>query len=169
MYLAGIRWAGIMSLVSTVASAQQVGALFDLSLDELMQMTTHTASLRTQPAPLAPSKVMVFDKRDIQQRNYRYLADLLADLPATRLSLYAASPDSGSSQLIVRGISGNNKLVLMWNGQRLNHPDAQPLHITPYLYPLSQIKQVEVVYGSASSLYGSDTVAMTINLIATGE
>jgi len=87
-------------------------------------------------------------------------------LPAVQLSLYAVSADSGASQTIVRGIRGNNKIVLMWNGQRLNHPDAQPLPIIPYLYPLNDIDRVEILYGSASALYGSDTVSMTVNMIS---
>lgn len=140
--------------------------LFDLSLEDLANFQVNTASLRNQSRAQAPSKVTLITQDIIQKRNYRYLADLLKDLPGVRLSLYSSSVDSGSSQLIVRGITGNNKLVLMWNGQRLNHPDAQPLHITPYLYPLENIEKVEVVYGSTSAIYGSDTISMSINLIS---
>ncbi len=142
--------------------------LEEMNIEELLQVDFVSASLRHQKAVEAPSKVVVIGRDKIQARNYRYLADLLADLPGVRLSLFSASPDSGSSQLIARGISGNNKIVLMWNGQRLNHPDAQALHIHNNLYPLFGIDRVEVVYGPASALYGSDTISMTVNMI-TGE
>jgi len=145
---------------------EQLELFKTLSLEELVNLELSTASLNTQLALAAPSKVQVIGKETIQNRNYRYLADVLNDLPAVRLSLYAASPDSGSSEIVVRGIRGNNKVVLMWNGQRLNAPDAQPLHITPYLYPLTGIEQIEVIFGSASALYGSDTVSMTINMVS---
>ncbi|WP_018690972.1 TonB-dependent receptor plug domain-containing protein [Algicola sagamiensis] len=150
-------------------SAQTEEDLSDYSLEELMNTPVSTASLRNQSAFEAPSKVSVIQQQMIQDRNYRYLSDVLKDLPAVRLSLYAASPDSGSSEMIVRGIRGNNKVVLMWNGQRLNHPDSQPLHITPYLYPLADVDQIEIIYGSSSALYGSDTVSMTINMISSAE
>ncbi|SFB92878.1 TonB-dependent receptor [Pseudoalteromonas denitrificans] len=141
--------------------------IFSFSVEDLLEYEINTASLRTQSAVQAPAKVTVINSTLIKDRNYRYLSDVLKDLPSVRLSLYSASPDSGSSEMIVRGIRGNNKIVLMWNGQRLNHPDSQPLHITPYLYPLNDVEQIEVIYGSASALYGSDTVSMTINMIST--
>jgi len=147
-------------------STEENNRLFDISLAELSKIKVSAASLRSQYTFEAPSKVHVITRKMITERNYRYLADAIKDFPAVRLSLYAASADSGSSEMIVRGIRGNNKIVLMWNGQRLNHPDSQPLHITPYLYPLKNIGKIEVLYGSASALYGSDTVSMTINMIS---
>ncbi len=151
---------------TTHANPKNETDLFSLSLEELFNIEITSASFRRQSVVKSPSKVRVMSKKHIKDRNYRYLADVIADLPAVRLSLYAASADSGSSEMIVRGIRGNNKVVLMWNGQRLNHPDAQPLHITPYLYPLDDIDQIEVIYGSASALYGSDTVSLTMNMIS---
>ena len=139
--------------------------LFTLDLFDLLNVKVVSASLRDQSVGRAPASVLTINEQTIKDNNYRYLADLLADLPGINLSLYAASPDAGSSQIIVRGIRGNNKVVLMWNGQRLNHPDAQPLHITPYLYPLKNIAKVEIIYGANSALYGSDTVSMSINLL----
>ncbi len=153
-------------LPSPALSYEDDYSFINLSLKELLTIKVSTASLRNQYAFEAPSKIQVINKKVISERNYRYLSDVIKDLPAVRLSLYAASADSGSSEMIVRGIRGNNKIVLMWNGQRLNHPDSQSLHITPYLYPLSDIEQIEVIYGSASALYGSDTVSMTINMIS---
>ena len=159
------------TIFSLIYSASSIAAsngkdYFSLSLEELINVTIASASLRNQSTVKAPSKVHVISSQSIKDRNYRYLSDVLKDLSAVRLSLYSASPDSGSSEIIVRGIQGNNKVVLMWNGQRLNHPDSQPLHITPYLYPLNGIDQIEIIYGSASALYGSDTVSMTINMIS---
>ena len=157
---------GIVLFMPNQAMSQQQEDLFSLSLEDLLSIEISTASLRNQPSMNAPSKVIVISRTTINDRNYRYLADVIKDLPAVRLSLYAASADSGGSEMIVRGIRGNNKVVLMWNGQRLNHPDSQPLHLTPYLYPLSDIQQIEIIYGSTSALYGSDTVSMTINMIS---
>ena len=161
-----LLFSALFWLQCVTAQEVQSDVYKSISIEELVNLELSTASLIEQQAFEAPSKVQVIGKETIQKRNYRYLADVLKDLPAVRLSLYSASPDSGSSEMIVRGIRGNNKVVLMWNGQRLNHPDAQPLHITPYLYPLTGIEQIEIIYGSASALYGSDTVSMTINMVS---
>ncbi len=56
------------------------------------------------------------------------------------------------------------------DGERLNDPrfGQDSVGVSPALIDTSQIKQVEVVAGSGSSLYGSDAVGGAINIITKG-
>jgi outer membrane receptor protein involved in Fe transport len=60
----------------------------------------------------------------------------------------------------------SNRLLIILDGERLNNVRSDPLSgISPGVIDVTQLDSAEVVGGAGSSLYGSDAMAGTINLI----
>lgn len=66
----------------------------------------------------------------------------------------------------LRGLS-SNRLLLITDGERLNNVRSDPFSgISPAVVDVTQLEAVEVLAGAGSSLYGSDAIAGTINLVS---
>lgn len=136
-----------------------------LSLEDLMQLqvaTVTTASKKEEKATSAPGTVIVIDKNDIRLRGYSTLKDVLRDLPGMDLAGNFFSEIG--TQVSVRGITGNNKIVVLVNGMRVNPPGGEyfPLRSD---FSVRQAEQIEIIYGSGSTLYGQDAINAVINVI----
>ena len=148
-------------LVVPDSSPQQ---LKRLSLEELMELkvaTVTTASKREEKTTAAPGTVIVIDKNDIRLRGYSTLKDVLNDLPGMDLAGNFFSEIG--TQASVRGITGNNKIVVLVNGMRVNPPGGEyfPLRSD---FSVRQAEQIEVIYGPGSTLYGQDAISAVINV-----
>ncbi len=104
----------------------------------------------------------VIDREAIEDRAPRSMGDLLSSIPG----VYAAEDGALSTgKPVIRGFYGSRVQVLI-DGQRLQSSlggiwgGPEVSLVDPDL-----LERVEVVYGPASSLYGSDAIGGTINLI----
>lgn len=128
-------------------------------LDE--QLVT-VASRYEQTLRKAPSIVALITADEIRQRNYHTLQEVLADLPG----IYTWKTQEGRSLVSFRGVisSDNNKVLLLVDG--IPWYDGVYTHapIDEYL-PLQNVKQVEVIKGPGSAIYGTNAFAGVINVI----
>ncbi len=136
-----------------------------LSIEDLMQLqvaTVTTASKKEEKATSAPGTVIVIDKNDIRLRGYSTLKDVLRDLPGMDLADNFFSEIG--TQVAVRGITGNNKTVVLVNGMRVNPPGGEyfPLRSD---FSVRNAEQIEIIYGAGSTLYGQDAINAVINII----
>ena len=63
----------------------------------------------------------------------------------------------------VRGVVGNNKIVLLVNGMRVNPPGGEELMIRSDI-SVRFADQIEIIYGPGSTLYGQDAISAVINI-----
>jgi outer membrane cobalamin receptor len=92
---------------------------------------------------------------------YNHWINYLALDPS--VDLQQRAPNDVSSDLTIRGSSFGQTLVLL-DGLRMN--DAQTGHHNMDLpLPTSAVSRIEILRGAGSTLYGSDAMAGTINLI----
>lgn len=142
------------------------GALFDMSLEELLQVQLTTSSRLRQTVAEAPGQVMVLSREQIQRRGYRNLRDLLKDLPGIEIKSHTLTDHSTSVQ--IRGVGGrvaNDQFVIMLDGHRINEPSSAAISIDDN-FPLYMVRQVEIGYGPHSTQYGADAMVGVINLIS---
>lgn len=120
------------------------------------------ASRYAQTARNAPSIVTVVTADDIRERGHRNLSDVLRGLPG----LYVWRSQEGRDLLGVRGVisSDNNKVLLLIDGQPWYDGVYTHAWIDDYL-PLSQVKQVEVIKGPGSAIYGTNAFTGVINIV----
>ena len=162
----GAVCAGVLALGIGVARGAD-GAppeLRRLSLEDLMQLDVKevtTASKRPEKETEAPGMVYVIDKNDIRLRGYAQLKDVLKDLPG--METIENNFSEFGTLAAVRGIVGNNKIILLVNGMRVNPPGGEDLPIRSDI-SIRNAEQIEVIYGPGSTLYGRDAVSAVINI-----
>ncbi len=134
------------------------------SLEELLwgpELEIITATkLREHPLE-TPANVIVITEEMIKERGYLDLKDVFNDLPGFDVStnIYGEF----STLVMNRGIGGNNKLVLLLNGEKINNPDGKQFSYGNNV-PLGNVQKIEIVYGPASAVYGPDAFGV-INII----
>ena len=136
--------------------------LFGLSLEQLMNIEISTASKKTEKVSEAPATVYVITQEDIKNRGYWYLKDVLRDLPGME-SIENYFAEQGTL-VPVRGVVGNNKIVVLVNGRRVNPPGGEQMMFRSD-FNILQAKQIEIIYGPGSVLYGQDAISAVINVI----
>ncbi len=144
--------------------SQSASSLADLSIEQLLEVSTGTvttASKRSERATAAPGTAIVVDEREIRLRGYSNLKDVLRDLPGMETVEYYFSEIG--TLVPVRGIVGNNKIIVLVNGMRVNPPGGEffPLRGD---FSVREAEQVEVIYGPGSTLYGPDAISAVINV-----
>ncbi|MES2004849.1 MAG: TonB-dependent receptor plug domain-containing protein [Bacteroidota bacterium] len=133
-----------------------------LKLGSSVQLVT-SVSKKAEDIRKAPATISVITQEEIIQRGYTDLVEFLSDLPGFQISRYYGPQ---LANLYQRGLRTNNteKTLLLIDGVEENDLWTNWADISRQ-YSLSNIKQVEVVYGPASTMYGSNAFAGVINII----
>lgn len=161
----GMRLVSVGLAAFSMLAQEKPGVVEDDSeaaLLALLNTPIVTASKMAQGADSAPATVLVVTQEQIRRRNYRSLLDLLRDLPDFKVD-QRADPE-WYHDWTVRGVNGHDKFVLLMDGVKISPPTNELLPIMEN-YPIHFAKQVEVVYGPASALYGADAVSGVVNII----
>jgi hemoglobin/transferrin/lactoferrin receptor protein len=123
-----------------------------------------TAATRTKrPIEDVPGTVSVITTQDMDRDNVQDIRDLVRNEPG--VSVGNQPGRGGFTNYVIRGIGGN-RVVVMSDGVRV--PDfpgsnsGSPTGYTRDLVDLESVKQVEIVRGPASALYGSDALGGVI-------
>jgi outer membrane receptor for ferrienterochelin and colicin len=153
----------VMSATPSWAAPQspQTRDLSELSIEELADIVITTASKVSERASEAPATVVVVSAHDVRVRGYSTLGDLLKDLPGFETIEHYYSEQG--TLVPVRGVVGNNKIVLLINGMRVNPPGGEDLMIRRDV-SIRFADQIEVIYGPGSTLYGQDAISAIINI-----
>jgi len=155
----------VLAAAPVVTAATDVIEYKQLRLQDLMNIQVKevtTASKRAELATQTPGMTYVIDKNDIKLRGYSTLKDVLRDLPGMEVQEYAFVEDG--TEVRVRGIGGNNRIVVLVNGMRVNPPGGENFPFRSD-FSVRDAEQIEVIYGSGSTLYGHDAVSLVINVI----
>jgi iron complex outermembrane receptor protein len=128
-------------------------------LDE--QLVT-VAARYAQSIRKAPSIVAVVDADEIRARGYRTLSDLLRDLPG----IYVWKSPEGRDLASFRGVisADNNKILLLVDGVPWYDGTYTHAFVDEYL-PLANVRQVEVIKGPGSAIYGTNAFSGVINVV----
>ncbi|HTF28657.1 MAG TPA: TonB-dependent receptor, partial [Flavitalea sp.] len=135
----------------------------ELNLEQLNNVTIVSASKTQMEAGQAPATSYVVTETQIRLRGYRSLLDVLMDAPDFKIDDKAYS--TSRNIITMRGISGQEKFIVMLDGVRISSPTNEALSIMEN-YPVNLARQIEIVYGPASALYGADAFSGIINIIS---
>jgi|GEM_PF-989295 len=146
--------------ISTVAAISKILEQEEFSFGEVSVIT---ASRTEQKLIDAPADIIVIDENIISARGYKDLKDILRDLPGFDVSENLEG--EVRTLVISRGILGNNKILVLRDGKKLN-PTTGERFVYGNNIPLFNVQRVEIIYGPSSALYGADAYAGIINLIS---
>jgi iron complex outermembrane receptor protein len=143
----------------------------EISLEDLLEpqgTRVEVASARPVAPELAPGAVSVYKAEDIRNLGARSLGDLLRLVPGFDVTI----DNLGRSRLTVRGIGssraqgGSDLVLILLDGVRLNEEVVGGATLVNLDLPLDHARQVEVLRGAASALYGDAAVAAVINIVS---
>ncbi len=123
-----------------------------------------TATKRSTPLRKAPAIATIITAEEIRNMGARNLLDVLKMVPGLGVSIN----EFGAAMVEVRGIrtSLSEKILVMIDGHSLNkNITGSAFYTNSEMLPIENIKQVEVVRGPGSALYGSGAFVATINII----
>ncbi|MEH6662553.1 MAG: TonB-dependent receptor plug domain-containing protein, partial [Parasphingorhabdus sp.] len=158
-----------IALVSTPSFAQTT----DVAEAETESVIVVTGSRIARPGVDSPSPVTVVASEDIKLQGVTRVEDILNSLPAVSASQASslANGADGTATVDLRGLGSNRTLALI-NGRRIVPGDPSPASGSAAdinIIPAAMLKQVEVLTGGASSVYGADAVAGVVNFIIDDE
>ncbi len=142
----------VLALFSNQLLAQDV-----LELDDMVV----TAGLQPISINDVASSITIITREEIEQKQVRYLSELLRDVPG--FSVSQAGGAGSQTQIRVRGAEANQLLVLI-DGIRANDP-ASGDEFQYQLALTSNIERIEIIRGPQSATWGSDAMAGVINII----
>ena len=127
------------------------------------QVRVTAASLIPESIPNAPATIRVITQRQIRERGYRSLWELLQDLPGVEVLDHVQA--EAKNRVTFRGIPGNGRFLILQDGIRIDSPTSENVLPIAENFPLYYAKQVEVLFGPASAIYGADAFSAVINIV----
>ena len=137
-------------------------SFLEMSLEELLDLKVVSASRMEEKSSEAPATIHIVTEDQIRTRGYLNLEEVLEDIPEIEIQRKASV--EYSNYFTLRGIDGSEKFIILMDGMRINSPTGTPLAIV-YNYPVANARQIEIILGPASSLYGVDAFTGVINII----
>ena len=123
-----------------------------------------TASRVEQKAFDTQADVTVITREDLEKKHYTDLGDALKDVPGVTLQNYGVTGENYTSNRLY--INGSSNLVVLVDGMRANVNGSTFGVLSPSEYAnLDTVERIEILKGSASTLYGADAVGGVINII----
>ena len=141
----------------------EIGRVADMPLEALLNMQVETATKTVTGIRQIPNRVLVVTAEEIRRRGYRYLIELVENLPGIQVMNYVEA-ETGA-HVIVRGIWQNNKILVLYNGHKITSPEGKDFIFGRHDWSLANVKRVELIFGPASALYGADAVSAVINIV----
>jgi outer membrane receptor for ferrienterochelin and colicins len=143
------------------AQEKKLDDLLDLSLEELTTIQIITASKIPQKIQDVPAAVRVITAEQIRNNGYVTLEEALSDLPGMQFR----NINGYNSYVFMRGVPSQNNLILVLvDGVQINELNSGGFYGGGQ-YNLSDADHIEIVYGPASALYGTNAISGIINII----
>ena len=144
------------------AMAAESEELDTYSLDDIVV----TASRIPEKVIDAKADVSIVNREKIEKLHYETLEDALRSVPGTQFTNYGGNGLNGNISSI--RINGSNDIVILVDGVRINsfQGAGESGHIYGALTNnMDNIERVEVLRGSAATMYGSGAKGGVINII----
>jgi hemoglobin/transferrin/lactoferrin receptor protein len=126
------------------------------------QQVVVSASRSAKALGQVPLTVHIVTGEDIRRNGYTSLVDVLKHVPGFR----ASQPGSGTlgEMFLMRGLLGNRYTKILINSIPIQPTVLEGMPLGEQL-PVRQAERIEIIYGTASAMYGADAMAGVINII----
>jgi len=128
-----------------------------------LQNTTETISKKIENINKAPATAIVLKSKDFKQRGYLDFEAVLHDLPGFDISRSNGNLYSHVYQRGYRSINTNRSLFLI-DGVEDNDLWSSNVYLSRQ-FIMSNVKSLDVVYGPASTMYGSNAFLGVLNIV----
>ena len=156
---------GADSACSEEPSSEQSPDLFELSIEQLMEIDVASTATLTMTKPrLVPASVTTITEEEIVASGARSLYELL-DIYVPNLQWIRHHWEA--DHLGLRGIINDrdDKYLLLVNGKNMNERTHSGAMSERDLVLLSDIHHIDIIRGPGSALYGPGAVSMVIHIV----
>jgi len=123
-----------------------------------------TASKIEEEPFKAPANVDVVTRAMIEANHYINISEALKNVPGVTIQSYGTGGENYSSNLIY--INGTSNVVFLIDGMRVNTNGIISSRFEPStMVNMDNVERIEILKGSASTLYGSDAAGGVVNII----
>lgn len=163
--LALIPVATLCLLVSGAACAKD--NLFDLPLEQLLNVEVTSVSRLAQPLDEAPAAVTVIDRQMIKDSGAWDLAEVFRLVPGMYVAYNTTSVYSVTSTVSYHGLSDNyaRRMQVLVDGRSVYSPLFGSVLWNDLPLALDDIERIEVIRGPNSASYGANSFLSIINII----
>ena len=154
------------SLIWAADNQTEDGDFFDLSLEELLAITVDVSTGTKRSVKHSPASITLYTREEIQRMGVTNLDQLLNYVPGFHVS--RTDNEGLASSPSIRGRRSNSvgrEVLVLMDGARLNDPVTGGVFSQDKYITLENIKQVEIIRGPGSALYGANAFSAVINLI----
>jgi len=140
-------------------------AVDDLDLVKLLNVEVSTATKTSESLADAPAVITVVTDEDIHRWGYRSVGEVLSHCVGFYIVDDHILPNAG-----VRGMTGglgaeSGVIKVMIDGRSVAYRTTSGNWLGVELVPLESVKQIEIIRGPASALYGADAFLGVVNII----
>ncbi len=161
--------ASCIGMVPRPAAAQEaLQAVDGLDLVKLLNVQVSTATKTAESMEEAPAVITVVTRDDIHRWGYRNIGEVLSHCVG-----FFSVDDHIQPNVAVRGMTGglgaeSGALKVMIDGRSASFRTTSGNWLGAELVPLESIRQIEIIRGPASALYGADAFFGVVNIITEG-
>lgn len=156
----------VLAALCCVASGPVVASnqdLFEMSLEELVNLSVTSVSRKAERLSDTTSAVFVITSEDIQRQGIRSVPDALRLAPG----LSVLQIDANKWAIGARGEAGRfaNKLLVLMDGRILYTPSFSGVFWDVQSTLIEEIERIEVIRGPGAAVWGSNASNGVINII----
>lgn len=161
----GVLVAGLAPGVAYGQAGDAKQPVDDLDLVKLLNVEVSTATKTSESLADAPAVITVVTQDDIHRWGYRSVGEVLSHCVGFYIVDDHIMPNAG-----VRGMTGglgaeSGVIKVMIDGRSVAYRTTSGNWLGVELVPLESIKQIEIIRGPASALYGADAFLGVVNII----
>ncbi len=151
------------TLLSTMPSfAQDTQDTADQAPRYILDTVVVTGNKIETPLRQVSSSIAVITAEDMARSGQTTVAEVLRDVGG--LSVAQTGGTGANASVFLRGAASAYTLFLI-DGVEVNDPMSPGRGYSPAHLTVDQVERIEVLYGSQSTLYGSDAIAGVVNII----
>jgi len=136
-----------------------------LSLEELVNTKITGVSKFAENEDEAPANTIIITERQIKDRLYFHLSDVLRDI--NYIDIVDNARGFGEYYTI-KGIGGNDRFLVLMDGKKINPTNGTFLSVGNSI-SVSHAKRIEIISGPSSAIYGADAFSAIINIVSKNE
>jgi iron complex outermembrane receptor protein len=138
-------------------------AIFQLSLDNLMQQQVSSINKRIQSLEHTPAAIYVITANDIERSSATSLADVLRLAPGVEV----AAINNGQWAVSIRKFNSvaADKVLILIDGRTLHPPIYPGVFWENNDFPLELIERIDILRGAGSVIWGNNAMNGVINII----
>jgi iron complex outermembrane receptor protein len=148
-----------------MANEKPINPIYNYSLQQLLSIQTLSIATGTSTTVnQAPAVASIITAADIQAMGATQLHEVLEQVPG--LHIMPSRLSRLDTMFEIRGIQGgqNATILLLLDGIEIKNTHSGGLPFT-FKFPLTNVKQIEVLRGPGSAIYGADAFSGVINII----